>query len=103
LPSDTPIPLPTLPLPTIVPPTSVAPTAVLPTVSSDPIIVTGSDQDLSFVCNGNVVEIHGHANNVILLGSCSSITVTGNGNHVYWQFGSPVITDRGNDNIIEQL
>jgi hypothetical protein len=110
-PTDTPLPLPTdplptLPAPTIVQPTIIPPTTVLPTASpasTDPIIVTGNDQSLSFICNDNAVEIRGHVNTVILLGSCSSITVTGNQNHVYWQFGSPVITDRGTDNIIEQL
>jgi hypothetical protein len=40
---------------------------------------------------------------VTLLGSCRSITVTGNGNSVFWQYGSPIITDRGNDNLIQQL
>jgi hypothetical protein len=66
-------------------------------------VVTGADQTLTFTCNGNTVEIRGHANTITLLGSCSSITVTGNGNRVFWQFGSPVITNRGKDNIILQL
>ena len=58
---------------------------------------------LTFTCNGNAVEIRGHANTITLLGSCSSITVTGNGNRVFWQSGSPGITNRGRDNIILQL
>jgi hypothetical protein len=71
--------------------------------STDPITVTGSDQTLTFTCNGNDVEVRGHANTITLLGSCSSITVTGNGNRVFWQYGSPVITNHGNDNIISQM
>ena len=97
LPSDTPIPL-----PTAVPPTAIPPTIQPPPASTDPIIVTASDQTLTFTCNGNAAEVRGHANTVILLGSCSSITVTGNGNHVFWQSGSPVITNNGRENIITQ-
>ena len=85
------------PLPTAVPPTAIPP------VSSDPIVVTGADQTLTFTCNGNAAEIRGHSNTITLLGSCSSITVTGNGNRVFWESGSPVITNRGRDNIIVQL
>ena len=96
VPSNTPLPSPTAVPPTLVPPTD-------PPVSTDPIIVTSSDQTLTFTCNGNAVEIRGHNNTVTLLGSCSSITVRGNGNLVYWQFGSPVITITGQDNIVSQL
>jgi hypothetical protein len=85
-------------LPTVAPPT-VEPSPV----STEPIVVTGNDQNLTMTCYGNAVEIRGHVNTVTLLGSCSSITVTGNGNWVFWEFGSPVITDRGTDNIIRQL
>jgi hypothetical protein len=89
LPSDTPLP---------------PPTVVQPTVGSiDPIVVTGSDQIMTFTCNGNDAVIRGHANTVTLLGSCTSITVTGNGNRVFWESGSPVITNKGKDNIIQQL
>jgi hypothetical protein len=98
LPSNTPTPLPTVPPPTANPPT-VEPSPA----STDPIIVTGSNQTLTFTCNGNAAEVRGHANTITLLGSCSSITVKGNGNTVFWQYGSPVITDHGNDNIIRQL
>jgi hypothetical protein len=94
LPSDTPIPS-----ETAVPATAILSTAQPP----DEIVVTGNGQTLTFTCNDNAAEIRGHANTVTLLGSCSSITVTGNGNRVFWQFGSPVITDRGRDNIISQL
>lgn len=66
-------------------------------------MVTGANQTLIFTCNGNAAEIRGHANTITLLGSCSSITVTGNGNHVFWESGSPVITNKGKDNIIQQL
>jgi hypothetical protein len=97
-PADTATPVPTDPLPTVVPPT-VQPS---PT-STGTIVVTGSDQTLTFTCTGNAAEIRGHANTVTLLGSCSSITVTGNGNRVFWQSGSPVITNNGSDNIISQL
>ncbi|HEY9525716.1 MAG TPA: DUF3060 domain-containing protein, partial [Anaerolineales bacterium] len=97
-PVDTATPVFTDPLPTIAPPT-VQP----PPVSSDPIVVMGADQTLTFTCTGNAVEIRGYANTITLLGSCSSITVTGNGNRVFWQSGSPVIMDRGRDNIILQL
>jgi hypothetical protein len=81
---------------------------VPPTVQPSPtstgtIVVTGSDQTLTFTCTGNAAEIRGHANTVTLLGSCSSITVTGNGNRVFWQSGLPVITNNGSDNIISQL
>jgi hypothetical protein len=119
LPSNTPVPsstsapsatTPPTEIPPTTPPTSVPPTALPATAqpspspeSTDPIIVTGHDQTLTFTCNGNSAEVHGNQNTVTLLGSCSSITVTGNRNHVYWQYGSPVITDRGKDNIIEQL
>ena len=99
LPFDTPLPLPTAAPPTPVPPTTAQPSPV----STAPIVVTGNNQSLTFSCNGNAVEIRGHANTITLLGSCSSITVTGNGNEVFWQYGSPVITDRGTNNIIEQL
>jgi hypothetical protein len=93
LPSDTPIPLPTF----------IPPTVELPPVSSEPIVVTGNGQTLTFMCNDNAVEIRGHANTVTLLGSCSSIIVIGSDNLVFWQFGAPVITNQGNDNIIRQL
>ena len=102
-PVDTATPLPTDPLPTVAPPTFLPPTVQPPPVSSDPIVVTGADQTLTFTCNGNAVEIRGHANTITLLGSCSSITVTGNGNRVFWESGSPVITNQGRDNIILQL
>jgi hypothetical protein len=98
LPSDTPIPL-----PTVVPPTAIPPTLEPSPVSTDTIIVSGSNQTLTFTCNEDAAEIRGHANTVTLLGSCSSITVTGNGNQVFWQFGSPVITIKGKDNIVRQL
>ena len=96
-------PVPTDPLPTAVPPTAIPPTIQIPPASSDPIVVTGANQTLIFTCNGNAAEIRGHANTITLLGSCSSITVTGNGNRVFWESGSPVITDQGKDNIIQQL
>jgi hypothetical protein len=102
-PADIATPVPTDPLPTVAPPTAIPPIVQPPPVSTEPIVVTGSDQTLTFTCNGNAAEIRGHANTVTLLGSCSSITVTGNGNHVFWQSGSPVITNRGMDNIILQL
>jgi hypothetical protein len=96
-PPDTATVVPTDPLPTAVLPTAIPP------VSMDPIVVTGADQTLTFTCNGNAAEIRGHSNTITLLGSCSSITVTGNGNRVFWESGSPVITNRGRDNIILQL
>lgn len=101
-------PVPTDPLPTPVPPTAIPPTPIPPTVqtppaSSDPVVVTGSNQTLTFTCNGNAAEIRGHGNTITLLGSCSSITVTGNGNFVFWESGSPVITNNGSDNIVRQL
>jgi hypothetical protein len=65
-------------------------------------VVTGNDQILTFTCNGNAAEIRGHANTVTLWGSCSSITVTGSGNHVFWQLGTPIIIDNGQGNIISQ-
>ena len=111
IPMDTPTQLPTTPppppdtatvVPTEPPPTAVPPTAI-PPVSIDPIVVTGADQTLTFTCNGNAAEIRGHSNTITLLGSCSSITVTGNGNRVFWESGSPVIINRGRDNIIVQL
>jgi hypothetical protein len=101
-PSNTPRPSPTAAPPTEIPPTAVPPT-VQPPPSTEPIVVTGSDQTVTFTCNGNAVEIRGHANTVTLLGSCSSITVSGNGNRVFWESGSPVITIKGNDNIVQQL
>lgn len=110
-PADTPTPVPTELLPgetpilppTLVPPTAVLATEPLPPPSTDPIIVTSSDQTWTFTCNGNAAEIRGHSNTVTLLGSCSSITVSGNGNRVYWESGSPVITIKGKDNIVQQL
>ncbi len=112
LPSQTPIPVLTIVPPTIVPPTIFTPTILPPTitaptvppspVSTEPIVVTGNGQTLTFVCNGNAAEIRGHANTITLLGSCSSITVTGNGNLVLWQSGLPVIINNGNDNIVRQ-
>jgi hypothetical protein len=102
-PTDTSTPVPTNPLPTIVPPTAIPPTVTPTPANTDPIVVTGNGQILTFICNGNDAEIRGHANTVTLLGSCRSITVTGNGNYVFWQFGSPIITDRGENNIIQQL
>jgi hypothetical protein len=125
LPSDTPIPLPTntlppadtatpvptdpLPLDTPIPFSTVVPPTVIPATvqpvpaSTEPIIITGSDQNLTFTCNGNAVEIRGHANTVTLLGSCSSITITGNRNRVFWQSGSPIISNQGKDNLISQM
>jgi hypothetical protein len=111
--ADTPTPLPTYPLASdtpLPPPTATpgsAPTAIPPTVppapvNTDPIVVTGNDQTLTFACDGNAAEIRGHSNTVTLWGSCSSITVTGNGNRVFWQSGSPLIRDQGKDNIITQ-
>jgi hypothetical protein len=102
-PADTATPIPTIPLPTVEPPTVIPPTAQAPFESTDPIIVTSHDQTLIFTCNGNAVEVRGHANTVTLLGSCSSITVTGNRNRVFWQSGSPIITNNGNDNTIIQM
>jgi len=99
-PVDTSTPVPTALLPTLVPPTAIPPTVQLTSAITDPIVVTESDQTLIFSCNGNTAEIRGHANTVTLLGSCSSITVTGNGNRVFWQSGSPVITAQGQDNIV---
>ncbi|HEX6036167.1 MAG TPA: discoidin domain-containing protein, partial [Anaerolineales bacterium] len=101
-PTATSTPVPIEPSATVPLPTTIAPTLQQPPPSIDPIIITGSDQTLIFTCNGNAAEIRGHANTVTLLGSCSSITVTGNGNHVYWESGLPVITNKGKDNIIQQ-
>jgi hypothetical protein len=98
LPSDTPIPL-----PTVAPPTAIPATVESTPASTGTIVVTGSDQTLTFTCNGDAAEIRGHANTVTLLGSCGSITVKGNGNQVFWQFGSPIITIKGKDNIVRQL
>ena len=97
LPSNTPIPS-----STVVPPTAIPPTLQSFPESPGPIIVTGNDQNLTFTCNDNAVEVRGHANTVTLLGSCSSITVTGNGNQIFWQSGSPVIRNNGNENLISQ-
>jgi Protein of unknown function (DUF3060)./F5/8 type C domain. len=123
-PSDTPIPLPTNTPPpantaipvsteplaldtpsffTVVPPTAIPLTAQAPSQSTGKITITGNDQTLTFTCNGNVVEVRGYANTVTLLGSCSGITVTGNGNRVFWQSGSPIITNTGKENIISQM
>ena len=102
-PADTATPVPTNPLATVVPPTVIPPTAQAPFESTDPIVVTSHDQTLTFTCNGNAVEVRGYANTVTLLGSCSSITVTGNGNRVFWQSGFPIITNEGKDNIISQM
>jgi hypothetical protein len=88
--------------PTPVPPTAIPPTVQPPPASSGTIIITDNDQTLTFTCNGNAVEVRGNANVITLLGSCASITVRGNGNQVYWQSGSPVITNTGNENIIQQ-
>ena len=97
---DTPTPVPTVPLPSDTP----IPPAVQPSpATTDPIIVSGSDQTLTFTCNGGAVEIRGNTNTVTLLGSCSSITVTGSRNLVFWESGSPVIINRGNNNIVQQL
>jgi hypothetical protein len=101
--ADTATPVPTNPLPTEVPPTAIPPTIQAPVESTGPIIITSHDQTLTFTCNGNAVEVRGHANTVTLLGSCSSITITGNRNSVFWQSGSPIITNQGKDNLISQL
>ena len=108
-PADTATPVPILlALPTEVPPTAlelrtIPPTVESASVSTEPLVVTASDQTLTFTCKGNAAEIRGHANMVTLLGSCSSITVAGSGNHVFWQFGAPVITLQGEDNSVRQL
>jgi hypothetical protein len=96
------------PLPTAVLPTAVNPTPIPATIPPSPaspgtILITGSNQTLTFTCNGDAAEIRGHANTVTLLGSCSSITVKGNGNRVFWESGSPMITIQGQDNIVSQL
>jgi hypothetical protein len=88
--------------PTPVPSTAIPPTVQPPPASSGTIIITDNDQTLTFTCNGNAVEVRGNANVITLLGSCASIAVRGNGNQVYWQSGSPVITNTGNENIIQQ-
>ena len=98
VPSNTPIPL-----PTVVPPTAIPATIQATPASTGPIRVSGNNQTLTFTCNGNAAEIRGHSNTITLLGSCSSITVAGNGNRVFWESGSPVITIKGKDNIVEQL
>jgi hypothetical protein len=87
--------------PTAVPPTAVPPTIQPPPASSGTIIISDNDQTLTFTCNGNAVEVRGNANVITLLGSCASITVRGNGNVIYYS-GSPVITNTGNENIIQQ-
>jgi len=89
-------------VPTEAPVIAASATAQDSTASTDPIVVRGHDQTLTYTCNGNAVEIRGHANTVTLLGTCSSITVTGNRNQVFWEFGSPLITDKGKDNLISQ-
>ena len=99
-PVDTSTPVPTALLPTLVPPTAMPPTVQLTSAITEPIVVTESEQTLILSCNDNAAEIRGHANTVTLLGSCSSITVTGNGNRVFWQSGSPVIIAQGQDNIV---
>jgi hypothetical protein len=113
----TPAALPTITLPPVATATPIpvepSPTAALPTAipvtiqasppSTETIVVTGSNQTLTFTCNGDAAEIRGHANTVTLLGSCSNINVKGNGNRVFWEFGSPVITIQGQDNIVGQL
>ena len=76
-PADTSTPVPTNPLPTIVPPTAIPPTVTPTPANTDPIVVTGDGQTLTFTCNGNDAEIRGHANTVTLLGSCRSITEIG--------------------------
>jgi len=91
------------PLPTIVPPITIPSTVQSLPVSTEPILITGHDQDLTFICTGNDVEIRGHANTVTLLGSCNSITITGNRNQIFWQSGAPVITNNGKDNLISQM
>jgi hypothetical protein len=124
LPTDTPIPLPTNTLPpaatatpiptnplpldtptllsTVAPPTAIAPPIQPSPTSTAALIISGNDQTLTFTCNDDAVEIRGHANTITLLGSCRSISITGNGNSVFWQYGSPVITNKGQDNIISQ-
>jgi F5/8 type C domain/Protein of unknown function (DUF3060) len=114
VPTDTPTPLPINTLPPtatstpiliiLLPSDTQIPATVQPSpTSADMILVTGNAQTLTFTCDGNAFEIRGHANTITLFGSCSSITVIGNGNHVFWQFGSPIIMDKGQDNIILQL
>lgn len=87
-----------IPQPTLIPPTEAPPQ---PPDSSGPIIITDNDQNLTFTCNGNSVEVRGNANTVTLLGSCGSITVKGNANTIYYS-GSPVITNTGNENMLVQ-
>lgn len=73
--------------------------AAIPTV----IHITESDEILTYSCHGgDAVEVHGNINVVTLLGSCSSITITGNHNRVYWEAGSPVVEDTGNGNSVSQ-
>lgn len=86
------------PEPTLIPPTA----PPQPPASSGTILITDNGQTLTFTCNGNAVEVRGNANTITLLGSCSSITVKGNDNVIYWQSGSPVITNTGNKNTIIQ-
>ena len=113
LPTDTATPIPTNPLPSdtpvpsataVSPPTAIPPTiqALPATASNGPIVVTSSNQILTFTCNGGAVEVRGHNNTVDLSGDCSSITVTGSSNQVFWHSGSPVITNKGNNNVISQ-
>lgn len=84
-------------------PTETPPAApTQPPASSGTILITDNNQTLTFTCNGHEVEVRGNANLITLLGSRGSITVRGNGNQVYWQAGSPVITNTGNENIIQQ-
>jgi hypothetical protein len=73
-------------------------TATAPAV----INITENDEILTYACHGNAVEISGNVNVVNLVGECSSITVTGNNNRVYWEEGAPVVEDTGNDNNIGQ-
>lgn len=73
-----------------------------PAAIAEPILITESQQSLTFTCRDHAVEVHGNANVIVLLGSCSSITVYGSGNQVYWQAGAPFITNTGNDNIIQR-
>jgi hypothetical protein len=66
------------------------------------LIVSGNAQTLTLTCNDDDVEIRGHANSITLLGFCRSISITGNSNSVFWQSGSPAITNKGQENIISQ-
>lgn len=75
------------------------PSSTLTPAPGAPVIVNGTGENRSIVCDGNDVTVNGAAENVDITGRCLSLTVSGSGNHVSVDVAD-TITTSGMDNLV---